>query len=200
MKRVLFVDGSNLYGGMTDLLKPGEYFDFSELLKIIEEDMVFSKVMFYATYMRDDLHKSKASQRRAKAQKSFLDSAKNNPKVIFYEGHFSGGGKEKGVDVRLAVDMVYGAAMKEYEEAAIMTGDADLTYAVEMVRKIGLPAHLIALGSRFPFAISFKANRRLVYDYRHHFENEVLLKYRNKPRYLCIKDITEKIGIKRPDA
>jgi len=36
-----------------------------------------------------------------------------------YEGHFSGSGKEKGVDVRLAVDMVYGAARGLYDEAAI---------------------------------------------------------------------------------
>lgn len=188
---------------MTDLLKPGEYFEFTPLLAAIEQDLKVEEVRFYATYMRTDSLHSPAEQLMVQAQKKFFDSAKNHPKVIFYEGHFSGSGKEKGVDVRLAVDMVYLAATGAFSEAVIMTGDADLTYAVEMVRAIGLPVHLSAFGSRFPLAISFKANKRFVFDWRGFFTEKALPTYRKPPRYLTVRDVTDKLPIldtKRPDA
>ncbi len=162
--------------------------------------------MFYGTYMREDPSRPAADQLTVRAQKMFFDSAKNVAKVVFYEGHFSGGGKEKGVDVRLAVDMVFEATQGKYQEAAIMTGDADLTYAVEKVRGIGLPVHLTAFGPRFPYAISFKANRRLVYDLNNFFVDTVLPGYRNPPRYVQVRDLTRELPLldvetqKRPGA
>lgn len=153
--------------------------------------------------MREDPSKPPAEQLIILAQKAFFDSVKNHPKVIFYEGHFSGSGKEKGVDVRLAVDMVYGATRQLYDEAVIMTGDADLTYAVEMVRTVGLQVHLAAFGSRFPFAISFKTNKRFVYDFRGFFTKQILPSYRTQPRHLNIRELKNTLKIlstKRPDA
>ena len=76
-------------------------------------------------------------------KKEFFNKVKEIKKVNFYEGHFSGtSGKEKGVDVRLAVDLVLGACTNKYDEAIIMTGDADLTYAVSQA-KIFKKIHLM---------------------------------------------------------
>jgi hypothetical protein len=89
--------------------------------------------------------------------------------------------------------MGYGAAKHLYDEAVIMTGDADLTYAVEMTREAGCPAHLLAFASRFPIAISFKANRRIILDFEHHFADTILPTLRNRPRFLQVEEIAAEL-------
>lgn len=188
VRRILFIDGSNLYGGMTALLPAGSYFDFADLAAIIQRLLPVQEIQFYGTYMRDSLEKPVDQRLLVHAQKAFFDSAKNTEAVMFHEGHFCGSGKEKGVDVRLAVDMVYGAAHGLFDEAVIMTGDADLTYAVEVTRRAGLPVHLLALASRFPLAISYKANRRIVLDYEQFFIDTVLPSLRTKLRHIQVEE------------
>ena len=195
MKTFLFIDGSNLYGGFTDLLKPGEYLKFDDFLKKIEKEIPVSKIMFYGTYMKEDEHKTTTYRLKAKAQIEFFNSVKLSRKVEFYEGHFSAtSGKEKGVDVRLAVDMVLGACTNEYDQAIIMSGDADLTYAVIKAKQFK-KIHLMAFASRFPYGMSFKANKRFVFDYKKHFQKKALFLYRNKPKYLKIIDITKSVKV-----
>ena len=195
MKTFLFIDGSNLYGGFTDLLKPGEYFSFKNLIKLIEKETQIDTIMFYGTYMREDGQKTTANQLIAKAQIEFFNQVKESKKVNFYEGHFSGtSGKEKGVDVRLAVDLVLGACTNRYDEAIIMTGDADLTYAVDQVKQLK-KIHLMAFSSRFPYGMSFKTNKRIVLDYQKYFVKKALPLFKKKPKYLQIIDIDEDVKV-----
>jgi len=197
MKTFLFIDGSNLYGGFTDLLQPGEYLNFDDILRIIEAQMPVSAVRFYRTYMKEDELKTTADRLKAKAQIDFFNSVKLNEKVVFFEGHFSAtSGKEKGVDVRLAVDMVLGACQNDYDQAIIMSGDADLTYAVLKAKQFK-KIHLMAFASRFPYGLSFKANKRYVLDYKNYFIKKALPLYRNRPKYLNIIDLTKKVKIER---
>ncbi len=197
MRRTLFIDGSNLYGGLTDLLKPGEYFDFAELLEILEEDLFVTGVMFYGTFMKIDSSKPNTYRLRVLAQKAFFNSAKNHPKVTFYQGHFSGAGKEKGVDVRLAVDMAVGAAINEYDEAIIMSGDADLQYCVEKAVDFRKKVYLAALASRFPFGTAVLVERRFIYDIRGFFLNNILPEYRGKRQGLRIRELLDTLEIKK---
>ena len=195
MKTFLFIDGSNLYGGFTDLLKPGEYFNFNDLLKLIEKEMSIEKVYFYGTYMKEDNQKTTADQLIAKAQIEFFNQVKEIKKVNFHEGHFSGtSGKEKGVDVRLAVDLTLGACTSKYDEAIIMTGDADLTYAVSQAKQFKR-IHLMAFSSRFPYGMSFQVNKRYIFDYQKYFIKKALHLYRKKPKYLKIINIDKKVRI-----
>ncbi|MDZ4343642.1 MAG: NYN domain-containing protein, partial [Candidatus Binatia bacterium] len=121
---VAFVDGSNLFGGMAEILKPGEYFDFADFVGQLERDCSLEKIYFYGTYVRHLSTDSKTKQTLTLTQRRFFDSAKKHPKVVFYQGHFSKTtGKEKGVDVHLAIDMAVGAATSQYDEAIIITGD-----------------------------------------------------------------------------
>ncbi len=193
---ILFIDGSNLYGGLTDLLNPGEYFDFSAFLACVEKDIKISKVKFYGTYMIEDSSQSSAKQLTAKAQIEFFNNAKSHPKVEFIEGHFSKtSGKEKGVDVKLAVDLALSACTNDFDEAIIMTGDADLSYAVRRAKDLGKQVHLAAFASRFPYGLSFMANKRFVYDYKKYFVKKALPLYRKPPRYLKVRNITKSIKV-----
>lgn len=88
MSNTLFIDGSNLYGGMSELLPPDQYIEFSSLLKVIEKDFPVGEVKFYGTYMRIDPSKSVTYRLKVETQKAFFDSAKNCKKVFFSKGTF----------------------------------------------------------------------------------------------------------------
>jgi uncharacterized LabA/DUF88 family protein len=195
INRVLFVDGSNLFGGMSEVLKYGEYFEFKSFIECVKEDFEVDKIMFYATYMIEDKNKSAKHQLQAKAQIEFLNQVKSIQNIYFYKGHFSGHGKEKGVDVHLALDLAVGAIKNQFNEAIIMTGDADLQYAIEIVQKEGKKIHLAAFGTRFPYGISFRANKRIVYDYDDVFKDKLLPKFSPKPKYLIIRNIKDKVNV-----
>lgn len=170
-----FIDGSNLFGGMAEILKPGEYFEFADFINEVEKQFPLQRIYFYGTYMRHLAGDSAAKQKLSLSQRKFFDSAKKNPKVIFYQGHFSKTtGKEKGIDVHLGIDMAVGAATGSYEEAVIITGDADLLYAVETAQRFQKSVHLVSLSSRFPPAIALKTRRTLIFDLNNHFEKKIL--------------------------
>lgn len=192
MKRMLFIDGSNLYGGLGELLQPGTYINFGDFLKVIKQDFDYDEVRFYGTYMRIDAKHAISQQMRAKAQVEFFNNVRECPKVTFIEGHFSpSSGKEKGVDVKLASDMVLGAATHTFDEAMIMTGDADLLYAVQLVRQLKIPVFMGAFASRFPFQMVYHVDKRFVYDYNHHFEKKVVPSFRKKLRNIIVREIAD---------
>lgn len=195
LKVVLSIDDSNLFGGISELLGPDEYIDFAALLKAVEKDFSISQVKFYGTYMQIDPSKSVTYRLRLEAQKAFFDSAKNCSKVSFHKGHFSGAGKEKGIDVKLAVDMAVGACRDTYDEAIIMTGDADLKYGVEVARTLGKTIHLAAFGSRFPFGIAPATDKKYVYDLNGFFKKKVLPTYKHAPKNLVIRELGKKVAI-----
>lgn len=197
MKCVLYVDGSNLFGGLTELLGFGAHINFRPFLAEIKKDFQINETRFYGTYMKIDASKPVSYKAHIMAQKAFFDSAKNSPGVTFIKGHFSGSGKEKGVDVKLAVDMTVGAYKGDYDEAIIMTGDADLRYAVEVAKGFGKPVHMAAIGSRFPFGVSVIADRKVVYDYGHFFTKTIIPSYKRKPKDLVIKDLKGKLKVQK---
>ncbi len=52
---------------------------------------------------------------------------------------------EKGVDVRLAVDMVAFAAKNLYETAVIISGDGDFAHAIQYIKDMGKHVELVYL-------------------------------------------------------
>ena len=145
--------------------------------------------------MKVDPTKPPVHQLITKTQKAFFDSAKSVEKLTFYKGHFSGSGKEKGIDVHLAVDLAIGAATNRYDEAIIMTGDADLLYCLEVAQSFHKPVHLAAIGSRFPYGISFRATTRWVYDIDQFFAKKVLPNLKIKPQSLNVQELSGKVRI-----
>lgn len=152
-KIILFIDGSNLYAGQYDLFGPDEYLNFPVFLEQIEQKLhvTFSAVYLYASY-------SPRSQRPTKKQKAYLRneslfyrSVRRNKIVTFFKGYRSAhDGKEKLVDVRLAVDIVHKAHQNEYDEMFLMSGDADVMYAVKIALSMGKKTNIIAIQNRIP--------------------------------------------------
>jgi len=192
----LYIDASNLYGALSDLLPNGSYIDFKEILNCIEEDFYIHKIKAYGAYLPDEPSSPPTRKRFIGAQNKFFNSIAQVSKVEFHKGYFSKTSKkEKGIDVKIAVDMLKDAYEGAYKCALIMTGDDDFLYSIQCVRNINLPVHLTAFASRFPYGIAHNTNHRYVYDLNNHFKDNIMPQLRNAPANIQIKDITDKVKI-----
>ncbi len=171
-KTYLYVDGTNLFAGQIDLFGYSVYLPFSYILKDINKIIRIDKVNFYASYMvKVNLRRNPQRRRLVKIEDLFYRWTKKIPGLIFYRGHRSPtSGREKGVDVHLAVDLIKDGLMGKFERAVIMTGDSDLIYPIEIIRSLGIPVHSIFIPSRFSLEIAFKTDSATVLNYRNKFK------------------------------
>ena len=91
--------------------------------------------------------------------------------------------------------MAIGACTNTYDEAMLMTGDADLKYGVEMAKQHGKVVHLGAFGSRFPFGIVPLTQKKYVFDFNRFFKSRVLPTYKHPPKGLTIREISSQVTI-----
>lgn len=160
MNRYLFVDGTNLYAGQYALLGPKKYLVFSQFIKQIEDGInkKFDKIYFYASY-------SPRSKRPTKKEKEFLANeyffykgVKKTQKVVFFQGYRSkSSGKEKGVDVKLASDLVSFSIVRKYQDGYLLTGDADFLEALFDSNKFskGVKNNIICLENKIMYRGSY---------------------------------------------
>ena len=137
VRRILYIDGSNLFGGMSELLRPGEYFDFNEFMDVVETIFNIGTVKFYGTYRSGSSSDSVRRRSIIRAQYLFFNQARSHSKVMFVKGYFGGYGKEKGVDMKMGVDLVKDAYEGAYDEAIVLSGDDDFIYAISSAKATG---------------------------------------------------------------
>lgn len=142
MERVcIFIDGSNFYHALVDNGKsPGV--DFGKLaIALLGEKRQLVQVYYYNTPLLSpkatDLN-AEAKEKARRSQQRFFNALRYVPHLTFKQGRFqrlpNGGQVEKGVDVMIAVDMVNLAYKKIYDVAILISSDADLKSAVEVVK------------------------------------------------------------------
>lgn len=167
-KTHLYIDGTNLFVGLVELFGLKSLPTFSLILrdinKIIRADLIF----FYASYTPPSNKKYKGS---ITAEAKFYKQVIETPNLIFYKGHRSPtSGKEKGVDVHLALDIVKHCFQNKCGRVAIMSGDADFTYSLEIAKETGRQTQAIFLPNRFSLGISHRTNNSFVLNYKNRFQ------------------------------
>jgi uncharacterized LabA/DUF88 family protein len=129
MRALLIVDGSNLYHRLKELRLRIDYEALARHLR--GEDELVSK-RYYVGKVRARAGDAKAIQLMT-AQQKLLSRLRQNRWNIS-EGYLlsSGDGRyhEKGVDVRMANDIVLGAVRDEYDKLLLLSSDNDLLPAV----------------------------------------------------------------------
>lgn len=138
MERVaIYFDGSNTYNKLKTLGLPeeGHRFDFSAFVAHIVSGRDLISKRYYVGIVRNHDHSEK-SETLVRKQQQFLETLRSasfeiKPGRIMYDG---GRIREKGVDVKLAVDLVIGAADDLYDTAMIVSSDTDLIPAIRYVR------------------------------------------------------------------
>lgn len=185
-RNYLFVDGSNLYGSQYDLFGPTHYINFSKIIQSISTDLDvnFKEIYFYASYSPKPEKSTKKQISYLKNEGLFYKGVKNTQKVTFFKGYRSKtSGKEKEVDVKLAVDIVDFAHRNKYDRMFLLSGDADFLHALMAVNQLKKDVNVICMPNNILFRalIHFKTT---ILNFDH--GKTVLKGFINKPTFLYL--------------
>lgn len=167
MKIAVFIDGGNFYGKLKDLkIKHTSRFDFQAFLKNITQGFQISFVGYYVGQVRKEKGNIKSEVLYANQQKLFAHLQSNIPGIKIIRGHiqnYNGVYKEKGVDVRIALDLYKMSAENAYDRAILLSSDSDLLPAVKMVQQNGKEVEYMGFSHLPSFALlkECKAKRLL---------------------------------------
>jgi len=182
----LYIDGTNFFAGQNELFGPKKFLYFPSFLKEANRLFSIDRIYFYASYMSKLNLENKESKALISVEAQFYRQVKSTPKAFFYKGHRSPtSGKEKGVDVHLAVDVVKDAFLERYDQVVIMTGDADLIYPLQIVKRLGIPVHALFLPNRFSLEMAYRVDSAIVFNYKNKFQ----FSKRKLPKHLKVVNI-----------
>jgi uncharacterized LabA/DUF88 family protein len=147
-KVMIFVDGSNLYHGLKSTMGKASV-DFERFMKKLTGGRDLVRAYYYSVPVNqyDDLQKYKAQQRffsrldripyfetvlgrlAPRERSNKCPKCGHEHKVTFRN--------EKGVDVKIAVDMLSMATKNLYDVAILVSGDGDFDKAIKEVKDLG---------------------------------------------------------------
>lgn len=135
-KVCVYIDGSNFYNYLKHSsirFGEGRVFNFDKFVDYLvgEQRELISKRYYIGVIQNID--KTKKSEKLVKNQQKFISKLKKGdfsfkPGRIMYD---SGNFREKGIDVKIAVDIVVGAIDDNYDTAILVSSDTDLIPAIK---------------------------------------------------------------------
>jgi len=170
MKIAVFIDGSNFYGKLKELnIRHTSKFDFLGLVQTLTKGKTLAYIGYYVGQVRKEKGNAKSELLYANQQKLFAHLQKIIPQIKIIRGHiqnYNGVYKEKGVDVRVALDLFRLAIENQYDKAVILSSDSDLLPAVRMVQTKGKEIEYIGFSHNTSMALikECKAKRLLTFD------------------------------------
>ena len=160
----IFIDGGNFHHLVLKLIKVKELnFDFDEFAKFLANNREITNLWkrFYVGTVREQLNnlkskesmaeqikflarlrvvgwETKTSKLRLRDEKVIIDERTKNYKDILSKGiiyieyqRF----REKGIDVKIATDLLVGAIDNKYDTAILVSSDTDLIPAIDLIRR-----------------------------------------------------------------
>jgi len=195
MDTVLLIDGENLKGKIKAVFKEAKKdrpiwheFNFMGLFeKVLAEIKIDRKIFYFARVKehKDSKEKSKQlieEQRLLKTHlenqgfevilsgrvRGQLEDGQNGKKILVF--------KEKGVDVKIAVDMVSWSCDKKVKEIILGSSDSDLQPAVKEVRDRNISCVYLGLEAQPNKGLSYTTNRTILIRNSELFEFEKIQK------------------------
>lgn len=161
----LFIDGTNLYASQYKIFGPDNYLDFSTFINKLEVKLnnKFNQICFYASYSPKPIKVTNKSKQYIKNEAFFYKNVKSTQQVTFFKGYRSKtSGKEKEVDVKLAVDIVKYAYEKKYDTIYLLSGDADFLQALIAIQHLPISINIVCVENTVLFKGSFQFNTKVV--------------------------------------
>lgn len=160
MNRVaVFIDGSNFYNGLRDNVgrMDVDFYRFGKKLAELAEGELL-RIYYYNAKVDQEFDPENFEK-----QQRFITHLAHTPhltlrlgKLVYYQvrGEEMGGRKhyavEKGLDIKLAIDLMRLAINRACEVAVIVSGDKDLAEVVEYSKEMGL----VVCSAFFPRGLS----------------------------------------------
>jgi uncharacterized LabA/DUF88 family protein len=195
MQTILLIDGENFKGKIKTIYKesgkerPVWYeYDFRGLLDKVLEGLIVDRKVFYFARIKeheDSRDKSKALIEEQRLLKNHLEQL--GFEVVLsgrvrgqweegYDGKKTLVFREKGVDVKIAVDMVSLACEKKVKEIILGSSDSDLQPAIKEVRNRKTACVYLGFEAQPNKGLTFTTNRTLLIRNSEIFEFEKIQK------------------------
>jgi len=134
----VYIDGSNFYNYLKDKeigFPKGSKFDLNGFVgELVDERICVSKRYYTGVFSSAD--GSAKSLSLVRGQQKFFSTIQKEDFVIKRGRIMPTGGtyKEKGTDVKIAIDLVIGAVDDQYDTAILVSSDTDLIPAIQYVK------------------------------------------------------------------
>jgi len=189
MKRILLIDGENLKGkirAVFDIQKESDLvwhnYNFKGLFEKVLEGVEVDEMWFYFARIKVHPQSVEKSKQLIEDQRLLKTHLENSGCRVVMAGSVRGNidknsvliFKEKGVDVRMGVDMIVLACDKKFDSIILGSSDSDLQPAIKEVVKRGVEC--IYLG------FEMKPNKGMTYTTTRTFliRNSEVLNFKNK--------------------
>jgi len=162
----IFIDGSNFYFKLKELTHRGggayrlldfQFGKFTQWLAVPHQSI---KVYYYLGAVKQIRGNEKSETLYADQQK--LIRRLQAQRIVVTLGHIirhpDGSFHEKGVDVRIAVEMIRYARLNAYDIAYLLSSDTDLVPAVEEVRSLNKKVQYVGIPKGQSFGLTVAAD------------------------------------------
>lgn len=166
MRGFVFIDGSNFYFKLKQLTTSGaenhhgKHFDFRKFAAWLAAPNELSGIRYYIGAVKREHNNEKSLQLYSDQQR--LIGRLQTQQVDVVLGHLirhpDRTYHEKGVDVRLAVEMIRLAREDRYDQAYLVSSDTDLIPAVEEVQSFGKSVQYVGTSKGQSYGLSKTAD------------------------------------------
>ncbi len=134
----IYIDGNNFYNRLKEPeinFPKGVNFNYSEFINFLLGDRELISKRYYIGIVKNFDGKEK-SKKMVSSQQKFLSELENQGfsikrgKIIYDNGK----PREKGVDVKIAIDLITGAIDDLYDTAILISSDTDLIPAIKYIK------------------------------------------------------------------
>lgn len=181
MVKVLFIDGENFKGKMRSVFKEAgkgkpvwHEYDFKGLLDKVLVGIELDRKVFYFARIKEHEGSKEKSRQLIEEQRLLKTHLERQGFEVVLSGRVRGqmedgdGGKkvlvfkEKGVDVRIAVDMVSIACDKKAEEIILGSSDSDLQPAITETKARGVKCAYLGFEAQPNKGLSYTTGRTIL--------------------------------------
>lgn len=167
---IVFIDGNNFYYKLKEIIAISPKteiltllnFDYVGFAKNLVKENSLTEIRYYvgAVKRQNGLNREKSEKLYANQQKLIANLQKQNIPVILGNliQHPDKTFHEKGVDVRIAVEMIRLARENKYDIAYLISSDTDLVPAVEEVKSFDKQVVYIGISKRQSFGLTKASN------------------------------------------
>jgi uncharacterized LabA/DUF88 family protein len=157
----VYIDGSNLYHKLKSLDIPNTIsFNYKGLCEYLARGRDIISLRYYTGAVRAKAGDNKSQQLRREQQKLFSHLYSQGFEIS--RGYIMKSNKtyhEKGVDVKIAIDILIGAYDKLYDTAILLSSDTDLIPAIKKVKELGKNIEYIGFAHQPSFGLQKHATR-----------------------------------------
>ncbi|MDO8664726.1 MAG: NYN domain-containing protein [Candidatus Liptonbacteria bacterium] len=171
-RALVFIDGNNFYFKLKDMISSKTEvfklldFNYSSFSKNLVRDNNFIEARYYvgAIKRQNGANKNKSEKLYANQQKLIAKLQQQNIPVILGNliQHPDKTFHEKGVDVKIAVEMIRFAREDKYDIAYLISSDTDLVPAVEEIKSFNKQICYVAFPKGQSFGLTKVSNKTIL--------------------------------------